>query len=60
MTVGMTAEYDAQGYVIVPNALDAASIEATRAEVTAICRGGRGAIDGAEPTDMVDDLAVLR
>ena len=53
--------YDRDGYLIIPNLLDAGQLAAARAECVAICRGERGDIDGVTPagTDE-DDGDVLR
>jgi phytanoyl-CoA hydroxylase len=59
ITSDVTA-YREQGYLIVPNALDPALIDAARTEATAICRGQRGAIDGGEPVDGADGDVLRR
>jgi phytanoyl-CoA hydroxylase len=54
------SRYDRDGYLVVPGALPADLREAARGETTAICRGLRGAIEGAMPADeQDDDVAVL-
>jgi len=45
------ATYREQGFLIVPDALDSVQLDAVRAEATAICRGERGIVRGAEATD---------
>lgn len=53
--------YDRDGFAVLPELLDPALLAAVRDEATAICRGRRGPIDGAEPAgDGDDDVAVLR
>jgi phytanoyl-CoA hydroxylase len=52
--------YDRQGYLVVPDALTSDLVAAAGAEAVAVCRGQRGAIDGAAPaSELDDDGAVL-
>jgi len=51
--------YERRGFLVVPDLLDAGLLAAVRAEATAICRGERGAIDGATPAEGEDDSAIL-
>jgi phytanoyl-CoA hydroxylase len=54
------SDYEQQGFVILPQVLDAATLDRARAEATAICRGDRGAIEGVTPAaDDEDDVAVI-
>jgi ectoine hydroxylase-related dioxygenase (phytanoyl-CoA dioxygenase family) len=54
-------DYARQGYVIIPDALSTGMIATALAEVTAICRGLRGSIDGVVSASRHDDdAAVLR
>jgi phytanoyl-CoA hydroxylase len=54
-------DYGHQGYMIIPDALSTGMIAAALAEVTAICRGLRGSIDGVVSASRHDDdSAVLR
>jgi phytanoyl-CoA hydroxylase len=58
---GAMTDYERRGYVIVPELFDPARLTAARAEATAICRGGRGGIDGVvTAASDEDDDAVLR
>ncbi len=51
--------YDGQGYVVVPDVLGPEWLAAASAEATAICRGRRGQMVGALPTDERDDDATV-
>ncbi len=51
--------YDRDGYLIIPDLLDADLLEAARSEATAICRGVRGEIDGMTPPGDEDDATIL-
>jgi phytanoyl-CoA hydroxylase len=54
-----TARYDRDGYTLVHHLLGPADLARTRGEVTAICRGERGDIDGttpARPGEADDDM----
>ena len=58
---GAITDYERRGYVVVPELFDPARLTAARAEATAICRGGRGGIDGVvTAASDEDDDAVLR
>jgi ectoine hydroxylase-related dioxygenase (phytanoyl-CoA dioxygenase family) len=53
--------YRRDGYLVVPGALDPATLDAVTAEATAICRGERGAIEGISPAAPGEsDADVLR
>jgi ectoine hydroxylase-related dioxygenase (phytanoyl-CoA dioxygenase family) len=52
--------YERDGYVVVPDVLDAGLLADVRAEATAICRGHRGAIDGVAPADEPDEDLLRR
>jgi phytanoyl-CoA hydroxylase len=55
-----SSTYDRQGYVVVPDLLGPAWLASAISEATAICRGLRGAIEGAMSADeQDDDVAVL-
>ncbi len=56
----IVSAYDRDGYAVVPDVLDPASLAAVRAEATAICRGLRGPIDGVAPVAGDSDDSVLR
>ena len=45
----MRTSYQRDGFLVVPDLLDRASVEAVLAEATAVCRGDRGDIDGLQP-----------
>jgi len=51
----IAGDYDRLGFVVLPDLLDRAAIEAARAEATAICQGRRGAVDGLQPADGADE-----
>ena len=55
----IASTYDRHGYLVVPDVLGADLLAAARAEATAICRGERGAIEGASPTRAGDDDATV-
>ncbi len=52
--------FEDNGYLVVPDVLDADGVAALRHEAADICRGERGAVDGLEPLDDADDDAVMR
>jgi len=52
--------YERDGYVVVPDVLDAGLLADVRAEATAICRGERGAIDGVSQADEPDEDLLRR
>ncbi|MDQ3468432.1 MAG: phytanoyl-CoA dioxygenase family protein [Actinomycetota bacterium] len=52
--------FEDNGYLVVPDVLDADGVAALRHEEADICRGERGAVDGLEPLDDADDDAVMR
>ena len=53
--------YEANGYLVVPNALSMLELEQLRDETIKICRGERGEIEGVVPAPPeVDDAEVLR
>jgi phytanoyl-CoA hydroxylase len=54
-----SSTYDGPGYVVVPDVLGPEWLAAASGEVTAICRGRRGQIEGAMPTDERDDDATV-
>jgi phytanoyl-CoA hydroxylase len=55
-----TSDYDRQGYLVIPGALDRDTLGAVRGEATAICRGhGPYAVDGVTPAGEVDDDATV-
>jgi hypothetical protein len=59
-TADLEQDYARDGFVVVP-VLDPAQVEAICAEAVAVCRGDRGAVDGAVPAGAdEDDLDVLR
>ena len=45
----LAVEYAREGYLVVPDLLDPAAIDAARAEAASICRGERGSFDGLVP-----------
>jgi phytanoyl-CoA hydroxylase len=57
--MGTVSTYDDQGYLLVPDVLGPDLLAATLDEVSAICRGRRGAIDGALTADERDDDATV-
>ena len=53
-------QFHRDGYLVLPDALDAAQLEELRAETLAICRGELGEIEGVRPvTPDATDLEVL-
>ncbi len=56
---GARPTYEDQGFVVVPDVLGPEWLASATAEATAICRGRRGAIDGAVPADERDDDAAV-
>lgn len=57
----MIAEYERDGYLIIPELLGPDELAAARAESVAVCRGERGPIDGVGPAAPgEDDGEVLR
>ena len=61
LTSEQIREYEEQGFLVVPEALDPLELEALRSETTSICRGDRGEIAGVQPARADDsDLEVLR
>jgi ectoine hydroxylase-related dioxygenase (phytanoyl-CoA dioxygenase family) len=57
----LARRYARDGYVVVPDALSAAEVEALRAEALRICRGERGPVDGLVPPEPgEDDETVIR
>jgi len=59
-TGALREAYVRDGYVLLPDLLDAATVAAIRAEGAAICRGRRGAVDGLVDVapDIDDDAAM--
>ena len=57
-----TSDYHRHGHLVIPEALDRATLDAVRGEATAICRGdGPYAVDGVTPAgEAEDDATVLR
>ncbi len=45
----LARRYAEDGFVVLPDVLDAAALDELRAETLAICSGERGAIDGVQP-----------
>lgn len=57
----LTAQYVADGYLVVPGALTMAEVEELRAEALRICRGELGPIEGMQPATSTDsDEELLR
>jgi phytanoyl-CoA hydroxylase len=54
-----SSTYDGHGYVVVPDVLGPEWLASAITEATAICRGLRGGIEGAMPTDERDDDATV-
>ncbi|HSJ51604.1 MAG TPA: phytanoyl-CoA dioxygenase family protein [Actinomycetota bacterium] len=54
-------DYDRDGYLVIPDLLDASELARARDECVAICRGDRGQVDGVIPAGASDpDDEVLR
>jgi phytanoyl-CoA hydroxylase len=53
----LVQDYQRDGYVVLPDALDGAQVSAARRETTAICRGLRGRFDGMPEEDLERALA---
>lgn len=58
--MSLAAQYARDGFVVLEDLLDAATLEALRAEATAVVRGRRGPIVGLEDRPEDDDAAALR
>lgn len=57
----LTTRYARDGYLVLPDLLDTAGLEAARSEATATCRGQRGWFDGLAPAARGEsDADVLR
>jgi phytanoyl-CoA hydroxylase len=58
----LVSRYRRDGYLVVPDALCSDEVRALREEAGRICRGERGAVDGAQPpgADEADELIVRR
>jgi len=54
---GISGAYDRDGFVVLEDFLDSHTLEATRAEALAICRGERGAVDGLQRSSTVESDA---
>jgi len=56
----MTHMYQHDGYLVIPELLDAEALALARKESVALCRGERGAIEGVTAAGSEDDATVLR
>jgi phytanoyl-CoA hydroxylase len=57
----LVSRYRRDGYLVLPDALRSDEVRALREEAGRICRGERGAVDGAQPgADEPDELIVRR
>jgi phytanoyl-CoA hydroxylase len=58
----LVSRYRRDGYLVLPDALGSDEVRALREEAGRICRGERGAVDGAQPpgADEPDELIVRR